>query len=628
AGLSEVIHWFALGVVVLVIVAPAGRPPRFLEFSLAVALGAGFSGFFGMLDLAGLGIFAPVWDPPGPAGAFDAMEFATAYYVVAMPIVTAAVVRYTGRLRGIFGVSFLLTSLHFGVVASWTFAAVFAGICLFVALFIAIFQRSQSLLALYPVFALLGIAAIILGGGKLLFEAPPLVSDATSLPQITVIDGLRDDVVREAQVRNPLFGIDRTEVPLSSEAYPYLIGVGTDLFSEQPVIGHGPGSWWILQTKTPRIDDSYVRSLFDVYPAHRSPHNGFVKLIVEFGLIGLLFFALWLIGVLYITISALTYRSERAAWLIEHWALTTSLFAGLVFMCVTPLLEFSAPAVIWIASIAMLTRLSSAINDFKDWSGIWSLHRQADDPGKKRFLFVGALALLLGAAVIVPVTLQAVSNYHRGHADHLMLRTHYERAVDAYRQAHQWYPSDGEVPYNIALALYRVGELTTATAEINQAIEMRPYDARVFNLATLAHLRNGDQAAAMQTGRRAVQLNPNDMDARRAYAAALQLRGRFDEAATVLNDGLRRNPPRVARANMHQRLAEIYEGPLEQPRQAIEHYRKALEGSTPGTARTLMKEKVEELENRIERERLIREGKPVPPELMPPKHDHHHGHGH
>lgn len=629
AGLTGIVHWFSLGVIALVIVAPAGRPLRFIEFALAISLGALVSGIFGMMDLAGVGVFTPIWNPPGPAAAFDAIQFATAYYVVALPIVIAGVVRFSGRLRLLFGASFLFAALHFGVIASWTFGAIFAGVCLGVALVIVLVQRSQSVLALYPVFALLGVAAIILLGGQLLFEDPPLVTDATSLPQITVMDGVRADVLREAQVRNPVFAIDRMEAVVSSDAYSYLIGVGMELFREQPVIGHGPESWYVMQTKYPRMDDVHVRSMFETYPAFKSPHNGFIKILVEFGLLGSLFFGLWLVGVLWITISALTYRSERVAWLVEHWALTTSLVAGIVFMCLTPLIELVAPAALWFAAAAMLTRLSAAINDFKDWSGVWTLHRAIADPGKKRFVTVGALSIVLGAAMVVPVTLHGLASYHRGHGDHLMLRTHYEQAGEAYRRAHELYPSSGEVPYNVALSFFRTGQMVAGTAEINEALLMRPHDSRILTLATNAHLRTTNYGAAMETGRRAVLTNPNSIDARRAYGAALQLRGRYDQAATVLLEGIARNPPHTARINLHQRVAELYEGPLEQPRRAIEHYTRAIEGTPPGAARSLMQDKLSELENKIERERLMREGKPIPPHLMPPSHDHHdHGHAH
>src|SRR5690554_2397009 len=99
------------------------------------------------------------------------------------------------------------------------------------------------------------------------------------------------------------------EVESEPEAYGYLFGVGMELLREQPVIGHGAASWWMMQTKYPRADDVHVRGMFDAYPAYKSPHNGFIKILVEFGLVGMLLFGLWLVGVIWITISVLTFRS-------------------------------------------------------------------------------------------------------------------------------------------------------------------------------------------------------------------------------------------------------------------------------------------------------------------------------
>lgn len=625
-GVLGALHVVSLAAVVLLIAAPAGRPLRFVDFAVAVALGAGGSGLFGLLDLAGLRVFTPIWDPPGAAGAFDAVTFATAYYVVALPIVIGAAVRFGGRLRILFGASFLLAGLHFGIVAGWSFAAIFGVVCLFTALVIAAFQRGPALLPLYPPFALVALLALMVLGGQLLFETPAEPTDATNLPRLQSVSGLTPEVMRDAQVRQSNFAIDRVEEVRTDEARNYLLGVGLELFGEQPIIGHGIESWWPMQTRQIRADDPYVSGMFEYYPAFRSPHSGPIKIGVELGLVGLLLFGLWVVGVVWITVSALTSRSERVSWLVEHWALMTSFAAGLVFMFLTPLWELKAASLVWVAAAAMLTRVSAAINDFRDWSSVWALHRtEGADPGFKRFILVGAAALVCGLFVLVPTVLNGVSSYYRGFADHLMLRTHFEDAAETYRTAHRWYPARGENPYNAALAEYRVAQLADESPDIAEALRLRPHDARVHYLASVERIRANDFVAATRHARQAVQLNPNDMDARRGLAVSLQRLNRHEEAATATLEALRRNPPAAIRANLHQRLGELYEGALERPALAIDHYQQARDLLPAGMVRTQLGERIEELDKRIQRERLIREGKPVPPELMPQDvHDHAH----
>lgn len=625
AGALSVAHWVALIAVVLVLVAPVGRPLSFLNVATAVSVGVGCSGLMGLLDLAGVGVFTPIWNPPGAAGAFDALSFATAYYVVALPIVMGGMARQAGKGRILFGVCFLLGGLHFGVAAGWLFAGIFGVVCMAVALLIAAFQRTASLLALTPIFALIGLLALMVLGGQVAFEAPAQSTDATALPRIQAAAGLDEDALHDLHVRNSVYAIDRMEAPADLDAAAYLLGVGLDLFAEQPIVGHGTGSWWSLQTRSVRGEDPYVRGMFELYPAFKSPHNGFVKIAVEYGLVGLILFALWFGGVAWITVSALTYKSEHVAWLVDHWALMTSFVAGLIFMCFTPLLELSASSLIWVGALAMLTRTSASINDFRDWSSVWSFHGHGEEAGyPKRFVLLGALTSLLGIAIVVPVVAHSLSSLTRAYADNLMLRAHYEQAFEEYEKAFAKYPHDGTVLYNIALAKYRTSVLEVDDPVLNQALELRPNDARILHLAAIMRLKANDHMTATQLGRQAVEANPNDIGAYRVMAAAFQLRGRYEEAAAVLQEAIDRHPPMAAHAELELRLGELYEGVMDQPRKAIEHFKLAQKMMAPGFIRTQLDDRITELEKRLERERLQREGKPIPEHLMPTADPHDH----
>ncbi len=608
-------HWLALIAVVLVIVAPVGRPLRFLDFAMAVALGVGGSGLVGLVDLAGVGALTPIWDPPGVSGGFDALSFATAYYVVALPIVMGAIARQTGRMRFLFGACFLLGGLHFGVAAGWLFAGIFGVVCMSIALLIAVFQRAASFLALAPVFALIGVLALMVLGGQVAFEQPLPSTDSTSLPFIHDRSEIPMEALRDHNVRSPVFSIDRMEAPSGIDASAYLLSVGAELFAENPIVGHGAESWWQIQTRAVRGDDPYVRGMFEIYPAFKSPHNGLVKIVVEFGLVGLVLFALWFGGVLWITVSALTYRSEQVAWLVDHWALLTAFVAGAIFMCITPLIELSASSLVWVASLAMLTRTSAAINDFKDWSKVWSLHTTSG--GSKRFVLAGGVAVLLGVAIIVPVIFSTVASYNRAFGDNLMLRAQYDRAIPEYEKALSWYPDNGDVLYNVALAKYRSAIPNEKGGALDQALELRPNDARVLYLAAVHLLKQKEYVRSAELTRRAIVANPNDIFSYRTLAASLQMQGRFDDAAVVLLQAIERHPPQAMLADLHLRLGEIYEGSLNQPRKAIDHLKIAQQLLAPGFNRTQLTERIEELEKRLERDRLMREGKSIPDKLRP-----------
>jgi len=122
----------------------------------------------------------------------------------------------------------------------------------------------------------------------------------------------------------------------------------------------------------------------------------------------------------------------------------------------------------------------------------------------------------------------------------------------------------------------------------------------------------------MRVARRAVHVFPNYVEGRRTLALAFDLQDRFEEAANTLLDILALDPPDSVKVALHKELGEYYKGPLKQPAKAVEHKNKALDMMEPDDpARQRLEEDVKALKTKIERQRLEREGKPVPPGLRP-----------
>jgi tetratricopeptide (TPR) repeat protein len=622
-GLWDALHFVALAAVVLLITSPVGRPLGFYDFSVATGLGAALAGLFGILDLVGVEIFTMVWDPAGATGAFDAMEFATAYYVVALPILLAATFRFTDKSRFFFGACFLLAGFHFALVSGWMWAGIFAGVCALTVLAVVAFQRTQSMLVLKPVLVLLGVIAVFLAITHWGFDPPAQTSEATSLPRLMPA---QDFVApeRSAGVQNPIFAADRTESVRGSLAHSYLITVGSDLFAEQPIVGHGAGSWWTLQTKMPSTDHPYVEAMFELYPAFHSPHNGVTKLLVEYGVVGLALFLLWLLATFAVTFGALGGRSERASWILEHWALLTAGLAGLVFMLFTPLLELAPAALTWVAALAVLTRFSAALNDFRGWSSVWA--GRVDKPVANPVHLGAGLAVLMGVGILVPTVLNVAAGYHRGQADQYMLRTLYEEAIPAYEAAGKWYPAYGDVAYNISLASSRLGRLGEAEEVVELAAELRPYDTRVLVLLGRTRLGDHDESKAVRIARRAVAAYPNSIRARELLIAALDIQRSYEEAIEQAEEFIERDPPRHHRASLHMIVADLYTDMLKRYSDAVRHYEIALNLIDTPQQRDKLKEKIQQLKKTIESQRRMREGKPPLPQDSPEHGPHPPGH--
>lgn len=624
-GLWDSLHFVALAGVVLIVTSPVGRPLRFYDYAVATGVGAAVAASFGVLELAGVGIFSIVWDPPGATGAFDAMEFASAYYVVALPVLLGATFRFPSKSRIFFGVCFALAGFHFALVSGWAWAALFAGACVLAALVIVAFQRTEAVMVLWPVMVLLGVVAVYVAIAQWGLPQPERTSPATSLPRLLQPENA-DPTQMSGEVRNVRFSADRWESVRSNRAHSYLLAVGTELFSEKPVVGHGAGSWWTLQTEAPNIDHPFVEGMFDLYPAFRTPHNGVTKLLVEYGIVGLALFVLWLLATFAVTLGALARRTERTGWILEHWALLSGALAGLVFMFFTPLIELAPAALTWVAGLAVLTRFSASLNDFRGWSAVWSLRGGRDEGVATNTTLAGALAALIGLGVLVPTVLNFAAGYHRGQADQYMLRTMYAEAVDSYRAAGSWYPAYGDVAYNMALAYYREGKLAEDNVDlIELAVDLRPYDVRALVLYGRSVLGGKDKGEAVRISKRAVDAFPNSIEAQKLLVAALDISSRYEEAVEQALEFLEREPPRAERAQLHLMVADLYFDMLKRIPEAQHHYERAYKLVDNPQQRAKLKNKIQKLDTLIENQRRMREGKPpleVPGEGQHPGHQH------
>ncbi|WP_249755954.1 tetratricopeptide repeat protein [Microvenator marinus] len=131
-------------------------------------------------------------------------------------------------------------------------------------------------------------------------------------------------------------------------------------------------------------------------------------------------------------------------------------------------------------------------------------------------------------AVMVP---NIRSEYYRGLADHLMLRTHFKRSVDMYDKAHQAFPYRGENLFNKGLALRRTGKLDDGIEAMIASLELRPFDSRPHVHISQYYSLKNKPVDALKHARRSVELFRNNLEGRKAIALAFDREGRVEEAA-------------------------------------------------------------------------------------------------
>jgi len=84
--------------------------------------------------------------------------------------------------------------------------------------------------------------------------------------------------------------------------------------------------------------------------------------------------------------------------------------------------------------------------------------------------------------------------------------------------------------------------LNTAFTRATHALELDPQESRCHRVLAHIWLNRRDYSAAEHHFRRALDLNPNDADARAGMGHLLALRGKADEALASLESAMRLNP--------------------------------------------------------------------------------------
>jgi DNA-binding SARP family transcriptional activator len=177
------------------------------------------------------------------------------------------------------------------------------------------------------------------------------------------------------------------------------------------------------------------------------------------------------------------------------------------------------------------------------WLAQWNLlcvgQGWADDPAR---CAAEAAALSERAVMLDPMDARALSlaGHVRGY-----LGQSPEEAIALHDRALSLNPNLAIAWCFSGLAHSYVGNHEEGLARISQARRLSPSDPHVFffDMALMMpHLMRGDYAAAVEVGRRAIQLNPWFTPAYRGYLAALGHMGRTREAAEVLRRLLRMEP--------------------------------------------------------------------------------------
>lgn len=600
---------------------PSREPLTWRHIMAATSAGTIAAGVCGLLDASGVGIFSQVWDAPSPTGTFDASEFGVAYYVIALPLSAALVGAKSPVLKILGGLALIMGSVHLALLgASWM-----ALIALAVAMVVpaaALMIHSKKLgQTLSPL--VLGAACVVLiatGIGRTQFDHQDEdYNPATSLPVVATHKVLYSpDSIAKKIPRDARFAISRMESLRDDSAQDYLEGITLKAAKDRPLIGQGSGGWWLSQSRFVDMGHPFYVERFDHYPAFHSTHNGYAKVFIEYGVLGLLL----LIATFFAAIASFSapLRAQSASTDVPSpnihalWGFAASLLAGAIIMYSTSAIELAAPMAVLTAALISLAVTTHGIE----------VARAATSPS--RSIITPLIAVAAAAAMIVMGAIELTAGYYQGKADQLLLYGRFEQAHKDYLKAHDILPVHGENLYNAVLAAWRTGDANEMLPLMEEAVTLRPHDARIYHLKAHLHLMRNEYKDMLNAEKTALSLYPTYLDAYENIHIANDLLMDFENAIKSIEQALTLNPPRKIRTEMHTRAASIYGGPAANPAKAIYHLEKVIPLLDNRVAIEQLSVQLEETKKRVERERLRSEGKPIPSDLMPVKETHDHNH--
>ena len=168
-----------------------------------------------------------------------------------------------------------------------------------------------------------------------------------------------------------------------------------------------------------------------------------------------------------------------------------------------------------------------------------------------------AAGYFLSASRLDPEMIEAQRNLGQA----LIIDAEHEKAAVVLERALKTWPGHPELSYQLVRAYYGAGQDEKAISAANLGLSHNPKAAGLFLLRALASERSGDAKKADADFRRALDLEPDDVEARCAYAKYLTFQTRMKEALDQIEVGMVHQPEHPAlhlqKASLQQALGDM-----------------------------------------------------------------------
>jgi tetratricopeptide (TPR) repeat protein len=506
-------RWFALLAALLVVLDPLGRPARYTDVALAVALGSGLAALVGLLQRFGVVLdpLAPGEASDGLRASFDHARYGALSLAPTLPLLAAAIFSVRGPRRAAPAAALALVALYVGASgqpAAWVAAGAGAAVA---ALALLIQRGPRGFVPLTGPLVALALAAALVTGGALGLQERQEPEMAQANGKLVRARLTGDEIrARNTGIFDPDWG--RPTPPSSDLGRDFARSTALKTAQARALVGVGAGNWDSIQIRYIDRASPWYQGTHQSYPAFRAAHNSYLQLAAELGLVGaalLLTFLVMMAAVALRGLKAGEADSDASdpLRLLHAFGLLGTAAAILVGAGMESLLEQAAPALLLIVSLGLLARESLATMQRRGLALEWDLH--VDRRGAERYVIAGALPLLIAVGALWLASVTTTSDFYKARGDVWLRAGVIDRAEAAYRDALAVFPANDLALYNLAQSRAGRADFEDQQALLLQLAALRPHDARVFRELGQLQMRESAARAQLKPKGDVVPTEPN-----------------------------------------------------------------------------------------------------------------------
>lgn len=296
------------------------------------------------------------------------------------------------------------------------------------------------------------------------------------------------------------------------------------LIEEKPLLGHGAANWKIEMLKYGNkglVSENNITF-------YQRPHNDFLWIFCEFGLLGGLLYLLGFVWTFLILISRILSRKENHNVLF-YYAILFALTGFTIFSF------FSFPHERIVHNILVSTFFAVIITGYLKEKPILAFTKQR----LLKMIFYPVSGAILVSCVIVGYQ-RYISESHTKKALQAKMDSNHSLVISEIKKAispfYQMDPLSTPLSWYEGLAWYQLGQTDSALKYFSQAYQLNPYHVHVLNNFASAYGEKGESAKAISYYKEVLSIYPKFEEASFNLCAVYFNIGKTDSAFAILKN--------------------------------------------------------------------------------------------